>query len=125
MEIFQALISLCLGITYIILAPYFLYAVIWWFPLFFLGGLFSGSLFKKGNIEFLSPLMILQMSHFSKKTCRILGTVLALLSFIGAYQLWNENQTINFLTIVASFIGVMTVFGVIITYITKDTKEIH
>lgn len=127
MEILQALISLFIGITYIILAPYFLYAVIWWLPLMFLPTLFTGGFLKKDNIAFLSPLLLLQMSEFSVKTCRIIGIILTFLSFIGAYQFWNENKTINFLTIIAGFIGIMTALGVILTYIntTKDKKEVN
>ena len=83
-------------------SPYFLYAVIWWFPLIFIGSLLSKDRFKKENLGFLSPLCILQFPSsggndaFSPNQVRAIGMVIVFLCCVGTYQFWSENKSIDF-----------------------------
>lgn len=112
-EILQAIMSLLVGLTYIVLAPYFLYALVWWFPLIFLTGLFTGHFFKKGSLDMLSPFIIFQMAlPDNPKAARILGTITALLSFFGAYVFFGEGKFFSYMSV---FIGLATIFGVLLS----------
>lgn len=110
-EIIKGIISLVLGLGYIVLVPYFLYTILWWFPFLFIGGLISGENFKKDNLDFLSPFIIVQMTFPKNRSAQIpIGLAIVILSAVGAYIFLNDDSVL--LAVCAMFVGVMTFFGI-------------
>lgn len=122
MEIINTVVRLFLGVTFIIFTPYFLYAAIWWFPIIFIGGIITGSIFKKDDLELLSPFIIFQMTFpQNKKVPLYMGLYATFLSGIGVYIFFSEGSKIW--AIFACFIGIATSFGIILSFCNLRKKR--
>ena len=118
-EIIKGVVSLILGVGYIVLVPYFLYTILWWFPFIFIGGLMSGENFKKDNLDFLSPFIIVQMTFpKSQRTQTLIGMGIVISSAVGAYVFWNDNSML--FVFCAAIISAMTSFGIVLSFRSKN-----
>jgi len=105
----------------VLLAPLFLYTIVWWFPLIFISGLITGEAFKKDSYSLLSPFCMLEMIFKDNITvARIIGIFYSITSFMLSWLVYNDTKKIGPFILFFLFVGILMLLGIIFSLFRKN-----